>query len=177
MPFRYRARQILLVPAIMLTFSALAACSSSASSSSSPVAGTTASAASAPPAPSVSGGSTTAVAQIQANWIKFFSSATPNRDRIALLQNGQAFSSAIGNFSSNPLASAVKAKVDSVTLTSATRAAVQYDLTAAGISVAKGQTGTAVLENGVWKVGDDIFCGLLKKGAKLLGITVPAACK
>ena len=53
---------------------------------------------------------------------------------------------------------------------------MKYDLTAAGQSVATGQTGTAVLQNGVWKVGDDVFCGLLKEGAAILNIKVPAAC-
>jgi hypothetical protein len=54
---------------------------------------------------------------------------------------------------------------------------VKYDLTAAGTTVASGATGSAVLENGTWKVGDDVFCGLLKQGAALLNITLPAACK
>jgi hypothetical protein len=70
----------------------------------------------------------------------------------------------------------VTSKVDSVSLTSATRAAVKYDLTAAGTSVASGQSGTAVLQDGTWKVGDDVFCGLLKEGASLMGMTMPAAC-
>jgi hypothetical protein len=43
--------------------------------------------------------------------------------------------------------------------------------------VAKGATGTAVLQDGTWKVGDDVFCGLLKEGAPILNITLPAACK
>jgi hypothetical protein len=63
-----------------------------------------------------------------------------------------------------------------VTLTSATKATVKYDLTAAGTSVASGQSGTAVLQGGTWKVGDDVFCGLLKEAAPLMNITVPAAC-
>ena len=79
-------------------------------------------------------------------------------------------------FAASPLASAVSSKVDSVTLTSATQASVKYDLTAAGATVANGQTGTAVLQDGTWKVGDDVFCGLLKEGASLMNITVPAAC-
>jgi len=53
---------------------------------------------------------------------------------------------------------------------------VKYDLTAAGTAVATGQTGTSVLQDGVWKVGDEVFCGLLKQGASLLNISVPAAC-
>jgi len=63
-----------------------------------------------------------------------------------------------------------------VTLNSPTKATVKYDLSAAGATVASGATGSAVLENGTWKVGDDVFCGLLKQGAALLKITVPAAC-
>jgi hypothetical protein len=93
-----------------------------------------------------------------------------------LLENGAQFASAITAFSASPLAQSVSSKVDSVSLTSATKANVKYDLTAAGTSVATGQTGTSVLQNGVWKVGDDVFCGLLKQGAALLNISVPAAC-
>jgi hypothetical protein len=63
-----------------------------------------------------------------------------------------------------------------VTLTSATKANVKYDLTAAGTTVANGQTGTAVLQDGTWKVGDEVFCSLLKEGASLMNIKVPAAC-
>ena len=181
MLFRYPARRILLAPALGLTLTAaLAACSSSASSSSSAATASTAAssapAASASAASSAPAGSAAAIAQIKANWVKFFSSSTPNSERAALLQNGQTFASAIKSFASNPLASQVSAKVDSVTLSSATQAAVKYDLTAAGQSVASGQTGTAILQDGTWKVGDDVFCGLLKQGAALLNMTLPAAC-
>ena len=117
------------------------------------------------------------MAAITTNWEKFFSSSTPNSERVALLQNGSALASAVSAFSGSPLASAVSAKVDSVTVTSATQANVKYDLTAAGQSVASGATGVAVLENGVWKVGDASFCGLLKEGAPILNIPLPSACK
>ena len=117
------------------------------------------------------------MAAITTNWEKFFSSSTSNTERVALLQNGSVFASTVSKFSSSPLASAVSAKVDSVTLTSATQANVKYDLTAAGTSVASGATGVAVLENGVWKVGDASFCGLLKEGGAILGIPLPSACK
>jgi hypothetical protein len=54
---------------------------------------------------------------------------------------------------------------------------VKYNLTAAGQSVASGATGVAVLEEGVWKVGDSSFCGLLKEGSSFLNIPLPSACK
>ena len=65
----------------------------------------------------------------------------------------------------------------SVTVTSATQATVKYDLTAAGVSVASNASGVAVLEGGVWKVGDASFRGLLKEGASFLKIPLPSACK
>jgi hypothetical protein len=178
MRFHYpRAHRFFLAPAAGLVFVlAIAACSSSGSSSSSTAtsAPATSAPASASPATTASGGS--AVAQITANWLAFFNPSTPNSKRVQLLENGSQFSSAISSFSASPLASQVSSKVDSVTLTSSTQANVKYDLTAAGTAVATGQTGTAVLQDGVWKVGDSVFCGLLKEGASLLNISVPAAC-
>jgi hypothetical protein len=75
------------------------------------------------------------------------------------------------------MASAVSSKVDSVTLNSPTQATVKYNLSALGQTVASGATGTAVLQNGTWKVGDGVFCGLLTQ-AKTAGVisAVPAAC-
>lgn len=177
MRFHHVAGRIFLAPALALTIAGtLAACSSGSSSS---TASTPASSASSAPAstPASSGGtSSSAVAEIKANWQEFFSSSTPNSRRVQLLQNGQAFASAIQSFSASPLASQVTSTVTSVTLTSPTKATVKYDLSAAGQTVASGQTGTAVLEGGTWKVGDDIFCGLLRQGAAMLNIKVPAAC-
>jgi len=179
MRFHYsRVHRLSLAPALGLVFAlAITACSSGGSSSSStaatsaPVATTSAATASSSAA---AGGS--AVAQITANWEAFFNPATPNSKRVMLLENGTEFASAINAFSASPLAQQVSSKVDSVSVTSATKANVKYDLTAAGTSVASGQTGTSVLQDGVWKVGDEVFCGLLKEGASLLNISVPAAC-
>jgi hypothetical protein len=43
--------------------------------------------------------------------------------------------------------------------------------------VATRATGTPVLQDGTWKVGDDVFCGLLNQARKAgLSVTVPAAC-
>ena len=105
------------------------------------------------------------------------SSSTPNSKRVQLLENGEQFASAISAFAASPLASAVTSKVDSVSLTSATEAKVKYNLSAMGQTVANGATGTSVLQDGTWKVGDEVFCGLLNeaKGAGLT-IPVPAAC-
>ena len=178
MRFHYsRVHRLYLAPALGLVFAlAITACSSSGSSSSSTATSAPAATTSAATASSSAPAGGSAVAQITANWEAFFNPATPNAKRVLLLQNGAQFASAISAFSASPLAQAVSSKVDSVSVTSATKANVKYDLTAAGTSVATGQTGTSVLQNGVWKVGDDVFCGLLKQGASLLNISVPAAC-
>src|SRR5579859_4729907 len=180
MRFPLVARRIILAPVFGLALAlAVTACSSSGSSSSSSAAssGTPSSApvSSAPvssaPASSSSSGNSAAVAQITANWEKFFNSSTPNSERVTLLQNGSAFAGAISGLTS--LVSGLGAKVTSVTLTSATTATVKYDLTASGTSLLNNHTGTAVLDNGVWKVGDASLCALIKL---VPGGTVPSAC-
>jgi hypothetical protein len=53
------------------------------------------------------------------------------------------------------------ASVQKVTLTSATQATVTYTILISGTPMLAGQKGTAVLENGTWKVSLASFCGLL----------------
>jgi hypothetical protein len=161
-------------PALGLALAAtMAACSSSSSpattSSSSAPASTSASAT----ASGAASGSA-AVAQITANWEKFFDASTPTADKVKLLQNGTVFEPAIKAFASFPLASGIAAKVTSVTIDSATKAAVTFNLTAAGGSaLLSGQKGVAVYQDGTWKVGDASLCGLFKL---IPGGTIPAAC-
>jgi hypothetical protein len=186
MRFNPIARRIYLAPALGLVLvTAMSACSSSSSSSSSSAASAAASSAATSASPTASatssaaaGGSASAVSEITANWNTFFNSATPNSKRVQLLENGSQFSSAISAFASSPLAAAVTSKVDSVALSSATQAKVKYDLSALGQTVASGASGTAVLQDGTWKVGDDVFCGLLTqaKSAGVLTIALPSAC-
>ena len=161
-------------PALGLALAAtMAACSSSSSpattSSSSAPASTSASAT----ASGAASGSA-AVAQITANWEKFFDASTPTADKVKLLQNGTVFEPAIKAFASFPLASGIAAKVTSVTIDSATKAAVTFNLTAAGGSaLLSGQKGVAVYQDGTWKVGDASLCGLFRL---IPGGTIPAAC-
>jgi hypothetical protein len=168
MRFLLVARRIILAPALALALAAsVAACSSSSSSSSS-------AAASSPAVASASATDTAAaVAEITANWEKFFSASTPTAERTALLQNGGAFAAAISALSKIPLASGISAKVTAVTLTSATTATVTYNIVAGSTSLLTGQKGTAVYQDGTWKVGDPSLCGLFKL---IPGGSVPAAC-
>jgi hypothetical protein len=174
------ARRIILAPVLALALAAsIAACSSGSSPSSSAASAPAASspAASSPTAssPAVASASATdnaaAAAEITANWEKFFSASTPTSERAALLQNGGAFTAAISALAKLPLASGLGSKVTAVTLTSATTAAVTYNIVSGSTSLLSGQKGTSVYQDGTWKVGDPSLCGLIR----LTG-SVPAAC-
>jgi hypothetical protein len=171
MRFPLVARRIILAPALVLALAlAVTACSSSSSSSSSSASSPAATSA---PVSSPAPVSSAAAAQITANWEKFFSSSTSLSERVALLQNGSDFSSAISDLSKLPLASGIGAKVTGVTVNSATSATVTYNLVSGSTTLLGGQKGTAVYQDGTWKVGDASLCALFKL---VPGGTVPAAC-
>jgi len=165
---------------------AVAACSSSSSTSAATSPSSSAASAGAPspasaPASAPAGSSSApasssssgAVAQITANWEKFFSSSTTASQKAALLQNGSKFTSAISDFAHLPLASGIGAKVTKVVVNSAAKATVTYNITSGGTSLLSGQTGTSVYQDGTWKVGDASLCALFKL---IPGGSVPAAC-
>ena len=117
------------------------------------------------------------VAAITTNWEAFFNAKTPNSKRVKLLQNGSQFASVIKSQSGSSLASLATAKVLNVAVNSATQATVKYNILVGGTPELKNQTGTAVLQNGTWKVGVASFCGLLiiENAGKTKGL--PAACQ
>ena len=177
MRFNLLARRIA-APALGLALAAtMAACSSSGSSAAG-------SGSSAPPPSSSAPGSAAsspgtgstadAAAQIKANWEKFFDASTPVTEKVKLLQNGAALESAIKAFANFPLASGIGAKVTNVTVSSATKAAVTYNLTSSsGGALLSNQKGVSVYQDGIWKVGDESLCGLFRL---IPGGTVPSAC-
>ena len=60
-----------------------------------------------------------------------------------------------------------------MTVNSATSATVTYAIVSGGTTLLGGQTGTAVYQDGMWKVGDASLCNLFKL---VPGGSVPAAC-
>jgi hypothetical protein len=125
--------------------------------------------------PAATGGS--AVAQITTNFETFFNGKTPVSQRVSLLQDGSEFQSVISAQAGSALATGASVKVTKVTVTSPTQATVKYNLLEGGAPALSNQTGTAVLDNGTWKVGVTSFCGLLalENGGKTTGL--PAACQ
>lgn len=163
---RVLARRILFAPVIGLAFFITVSCSSTSSSTNaSPPASSTSSASA--PAPSSAGspsgggsGNSSATSVIKKNWEEFFNGKTPAATKISLLQDGQKYASVINAQTGTGLAASATATVTAVVVKSATTATVSYNIGVSGASL-NNRTGTAVLEDGVWKVGDISFCQLL----------------
>lgn len=116
-------------------------------------------------------GDAAAKAQIKSAYEKFFSGQSSVSDRVAVLQNGPKFKSVVQGFASNPLAKNVRVTVSSVALQGANNANVVYTVKLGSAGLPK-QNGTAVRQNGTWKVGYASLCRLVA----LQGST-PSACK
>ena len=147
-----------------------AACGSSTPSSSTSKPAATSPAASPSASPTAS---SVAAAAITANWVKFFDFSTPTAQRVPLLENGSEFTAIMNAQASNKLYSSANAKVLSVSNITPSTATVKYDILLGTTPALSNQTGTAVYQDGTWKVGDSSLCGLLTlEGVKPL----PAAC-
>ena len=116
------------------------------------------------------GGGSSDTDQIKSAYATLFSGKSSVPDRVAVLQNGPRFKALVTSFANNPLAKNVSATVSSVTLQGANNAKVVYTVKLGGSALPQ-QTGTAVKQNGTWKVG---YLGLCKLVA--LGGTTPVVC-
>jgi hypothetical protein len=138
----------------------IAACGSSGGSgnngSSTPPSSTSSAPATSSSTPSGSG----TAATITKNWETFFNGKTPVPTRVSLLQDGSQFPQA--SLASNSLSSGASAKVLSVSGITSASATVKYNILLDGTPALKNQVGTAVLQDGTWKVGIANFCNLLK---------------
>jgi hypothetical protein len=121
-----------------------------------------------------------AVAAITANWETVFNGKGALPRRLALQQDGAqlaTFIEAQAKTSLGKTAAGSTATVSSVTITSPAAATVHYTLLLLGTPLLKNQTGTAVYQDGVWKVGIATTCGLaglLYSGTKT---PLPAVCR
>jgi hypothetical protein len=156
------------VATILVVGLALTSCSSGKKSGSTP-----------PPSPPSSTASTApsldraaAAAEIKTNWAAFFSKDTPLAKKLDYLQRGSAMRAAVEQFGKDPRTSQASAKITGVFVTSATAATVNYQVLLGGRVALPSAVGTAVYEDGTWKVSDTTFCGLLA----LTGGPKPSGC-
>jgi hypothetical protein len=168
-----------LISSILLTCMVglgLAACSSSSTTSTPPASPPSSPAASSSPS-SGSAPSGADEKEITTNWEAFFNAKTPVAKRVSLLQDGTTFSSIIKSQAGSGLAAEATAQVTKVTLITTSEAQVTYDILVSGTPELKNQNGTAVLQDGTWKVGVASFCGLLTLENGGSTSSLPAACK
>jgi hypothetical protein len=78
---------------------------------------------------------------------------------------------------SSSLASEASAKVTKVTIVSPDQATVTYTILVSGSPALSNKTGTAVYQDGTWKVGIASFCSLLALENGGSTGSLPAACK
>ena len=113
-----------------------------------------------------------AEAAIKTNWAAFFSKTTPLAKKLDYLQRGSTLRAAVEQFGKDPRTSQASAKVTGVFVTSPTTATVNYQVLLGGRVALPSAVGTAVYEDGAWRVSDTTFCGLLA----LTGGPKPAGC-
>ena len=164
-PLHFRAMGLVSAAALLTIGSAVVGCSSNSTSTNTTPSSTPTQPQTTTSAPTNSSEPTTgaaAITAIETNWATFFNAKTPTPQRIALLQNGQVFAPVIKAQAGSALARLATAKVTHVALTGTSQASVTYSILVGKTVGLGGQTGVAVYQNGVWKVGATSFCGLLK---------------
>ncbi|MFE7276405.1 hypothetical protein [Streptomyces sp. NPDC057623] len=100
--------------------------------------------------------------EIKQNWQKFFDPATSMEEKQAVLENGDRMGSVLEAFSGDERGGQVEAKVSKVEFTSPTEADVTYDLTLKGATALPNASGTAVEQDGSWKVSVKTLCALVQ---------------
>jgi hypothetical protein len=111
-------------------------------------------------------------AKVRQVYTRFVDPAVPVSQKVALIQGGAVFLPAMQAASTSQYAKTVTIKITSITVNSANRATVVFNVLLSGSPVVTNQKGYAVQEGGQWKVAGITFCGLLAAQGPL-----PAACK
>ncbi|WP_367324220.1 hypothetical protein [Streptomyces sp. HUAS ZL42] len=99
--------------------------------------------------------------EIRQNWQKFFDPKTSTKDKQAVLENGEQMGPVLQAFSGDKRGGQVQAKVEKVEFTKPTEANVTYTLTLNGQTALPGASGTAVEQDGTWKVSVSTLCALV----------------
>lgn len=143
--------------AVLVLAAALTACSDSGGgSSASPTPTAEQSTATAPADPAA------AQQEIRQNWEKFFDPAVSAKDKLAVLENGEQMAPVLQGFNGDQRGQQVKSNVEKIEFTSPTGANVTYTLTLNGATALPNASGTAVEQNGTWKVSVKTLCALVQ---------------
>ncbi|WP_030947462.1 hypothetical protein [Streptomyces sp. NRRL S-646] len=114
-----------------------------------------------------------ATKEIKQNWAKFFDPKTSAEDKLAVLENGDRMALVLRAFGGDQRGGQVQAKVTKVEFTSPTKATVHYDLTLKGATALPNASGTAVQQNGTWKVSVNTLCALVAMSGNASASALP----
>ncbi len=109
---------------------------------------------------------------IKSNFATFFAASTTMSERQALLQNGSQFAQPMQAEFTALAGQKPSLTINSVTLSNATTAQVNYTVNLNGQPVLKDQKGEALEVNGKWLVSDSTLCQLFS-----LSGSTPSICK
>jgi len=104
---------------------------------------------------------TKTIETIKTNWTTFFKGTTPAAKKETLLQDGSKFAAFLKEQAKSAAALSTSVKVTKVKLTSKTSARVTYTIYLGTTAAEPNASGTAVLQDKVWKVSDTSFCALV----------------
>ncbi|MDN3022046.1 hypothetical protein [Streptomyces sp. S.PB5] len=99
--------------------------------------------------------------EVKENWEKFFDPKTSTKQKQAVLENGEAMGPVMAAFSGDERGAQVQAEVTEVEFTAPTKATVTYALLMNGATALPNTTGTAVEDDGTWKVSVSTLCALV----------------
>ncbi|MEU6272233.1 hypothetical protein ABZ871_07385 [Streptomyces populi] len=111
--------------------------------------------------------------EIEQNWEKFFDPSVSTQEKQALLENGDRMAPVLQGFNGDQRGRQVKADVQKVEFTSPTEAEVTYTLTLKGATALPNASGTAVEQNGTWKVSVNTLCALVQLSGNASASPVP----
>ncbi|MGW2048197.1 hypothetical protein ACWCPF_23890 [Streptomyces sp. NPDC001858] len=111
--------------------------------------------------------------EIRQNWEKFFDPATSSEDRQDVLEHGELMGPVLDVFSGDQRGDQVAAKVEKVEFTTPTEATVTYTLTLDGATALPDASGTAVEDDGTWKVSVNSLCALVKLSGNAAASALP----
>ncbi|WP_418956239.1 hypothetical protein [Streptomyces tritici] len=116
-----------------------------------------------PPAADEPADPVAAKAEITKNWTAFFDAKTPVDEKVRVLENGEQMRPVLAAFAQDPNAAKSSAKVSAVSFTAKDKAEVTYDLLVGGTPAIPDSKGTAVEQEGTWKVSVQTLCALVKQ--------------
>lgn len=111
--------------------------------------------------------------QIRRNWETFFDPAASTADKQAVLENGERMGPMLQAFAGDRRGGQVAAEVGAVEFTGPSRATVTYTLTLDGATALPDASGTAVLQDGTWKVSVGTLCALVRLSGDASSSAVP----